>query len=73
METRKKREVPGTGEGMKALIKEGMSVAKSVMSSLHIEMTDSPITLRKRPCTDPNAPWGTGQRVAHDKGGHESP
>lgn len=73
MEKRGKRQVPGTGEGRKALTKEGMSVAKNGMTSLHIETADSRNTLRRRPYTNPNAPWGTGQRVAQDKGGHKSP
>lgn len=56
------REMSGTGTGRRTLLKEGILLSKNLMPCLHTEMADSRNTLlRRRPHTNPNAPWAQGR------------
>lgn len=60
VEKREEREMPGTSEGRKTLLKEGILLAK-VIPCLCSEMADRNTLLRKRLHTNPTAPWAQGR------------
>lgn len=61
--------MPRTGGCGQVLFEEGTLLAENEMFSPHTEVAHG----GRRLYANLNAPWGTGRRVAHDKGGHESP